>query len=121
MRILCALAVLALATTATPLVAQDSTAALAPTAISAPAAAVDSTSRAPIAASVAVGVQLHAAAAPAPEPKTPGPLSALSATSTMIFGGAVLGVGVIVGGDAGRILVVSGAIIGLYGLYQFLK
>jgi len=119
-------ALLAIASSTAALAAQESTAAPAPRVSVEPAvpsaklAAPDSLSHAPVAARAVVGVQLRYSL-PAPSPKAPGPLSTLSATSTMIFGGAVFGVGVIVGGDVGRLLVISGAVIGLYGLYQFLK
>lgn len=39
----------------------------------------------------------------------------------MIVGGAALITGLIIGDDAGAVIAVSGAIIGLYGLYNFVK
>ena len=39
----------------------------------------------------------------------------------MIAGGAAVIVGVIIGGDEGTLIAVGGAIVGLYGLYQYLK
>jgi hypothetical protein len=39
----------------------------------------------------------------------------------MVVGGAALIAGLIIGGDAGTVLAVGGAIIGLYGLYQYLR
>ena len=38
----------------------------------------------------------------------------------MIFGGAALLTGVIIGGDAGTVIAVGGAVVGLYGLYVYL-
>jgi hypothetical protein len=39
----------------------------------------------------------------------------------MIVGGAALLAGAIIGGDAGTVMMVGGAGIGLYGLYLFLR
>jgi hypothetical protein len=39
----------------------------------------------------------------------------------MIVGGAALLTGAVIGGDAGTIFMVGGAVVGLYGLYQYLK
>lgn len=39
----------------------------------------------------------------------------------MIVGGAALIAGAIIGGDPGTIIMVGGAVIGLYGLYQYLQ
>jgi hypothetical protein len=39
----------------------------------------------------------------------------------MIVGGAALLVGAVVGGDAGDIFMIGGAIVGLYGLYKYLQ
>jgi hypothetical protein len=39
----------------------------------------------------------------------------------MIVGGAALVAGLIIGGDAGALLAVGGAVVGLYGLYQFVR
>ncbi len=38
----------------------------------------------------------------------------------MIFGGAVLLAGAVIGDDPGTIIMISGAVIGLYGLYVYL-
>lgn len=43
------------------------------------------------------------------------------ARALMIVGGAALITGAIIGGDPGTIIMVGGAIIGLYGLYQYLQ
>jgi len=39
----------------------------------------------------------------------------------MVVGGAALIVGAIIGGDPGTVIMVGGAIVGLYGLYQYLQ
>jgi hypothetical protein len=39
----------------------------------------------------------------------------------MIVGGASLLVGAIIGGDAGTVFMVGGAVVGLYGLYKYLQ
>ena len=39
----------------------------------------------------------------------------------MIVGGAAVLVGAVVGGDAGDIFMIGGAIVGLYGLYKYLQ
>jgi hypothetical protein len=39
----------------------------------------------------------------------------------MVVGGAALITGLIIGDDAGALLAVGGAVVGLYGLYQFVR
>ena len=39
----------------------------------------------------------------------------------MVVGGAALLTGLIIGGDAGTVIAVGGALIGLYGLYEYLQ
>ena len=56
------------------------------------------------------------AAAPAPVPRASADSKAL-----MIVGAAGVVTGIIVGGDAGTILVLGGAGIGLYGLYKYMQ
>lgn len=43
------------------------------------------------------------------------------AKALMIVGGAALITGAIIGGDVGTIFMVGGAVMGLYGLYQYLQ
>jgi len=43
-----------------------------------------------------------------------------SGVGLMIFGGAALITGIVVGGDAGTVIAVGGALVGLYGLYVYL-
>jgi hypothetical protein len=69
------------------------------------------------AASVAVRrpVADEKAFAPAPSPVQG------EGTGLMILGGAGVLVGLVVGGGAGYAISVGGAVVGLYGLYQYLK
>ena len=39
----------------------------------------------------------------------------------MVVGGAALLTGLIIGGDPGTVIAVGGALVGLYGLYEFLQ
>ena len=39
----------------------------------------------------------------------------------MVVGGAALLTGLIIGDDAGTVIAVSGALVGLYGLYEYLQ
>jgi hypothetical protein len=69
-----------------------------------------------------LGVALRARAtetAPAPAPAPRGNTSQNRAL--MIVGVAALITGAVIGGDAGTIVMLGGAGIGLYGLYQFLN
>ena len=43
------------------------------------------------------------------------------ARAMMIVGGAAVVVGLVIGDDVGTLIAVSGAVVGLYGLYQYLK
>ena len=42
-------------------------------------------------------------------------------TKLMIVGGAAILTGIIVGGDAGHAISIVGAVVGLYGLYEYLQ
>ena len=76
-------------------------------------------SLAPTRASVTAGIQLRTEGfAPTP---TPSPGRNNGNTALMIVGGAALIVGSIIDGDAGTLIMVSGGVIGLYGLWQYLK
>ena len=54
--------------------------------------------------------------APAPVPAVGG-----RGVPMMIVGGAAMVVGAVVGGDSGNIIMVGGAVIGLVGLWNYLK
>lgn len=66
-------------------------------------------------------------AAQAPQPvalhdaASPQKMGLGQARAMMIVGGAALLAGAIVGGDAGAIIMVGGAVIGLVGLYEYLQ
>ncbi len=89
---------------------------VAPTAT--PLVAESAPSFAPTRSSQSVGVRLNAAAVPlvAPAPQTNGRSPAL-----MIVGGAALLIGSVVGGSSGNIIMVSGAVVGLIGLWSYLN
>ena len=87
------------------------------TAVAASAAPV--MSLAPTRTSVVAGIQLRTEDfAPMPVP-TAGRNS--GNVALMIVGGAALIIGSIIDGDAGTIVMVGGGVIGLYGLWQYLK
>ncbi len=44
-----------------------------------------------------------------------------NSVALMAVGGAAIVVGSIIGGDGGTLIAVGGAVIGLYGLYEYLK
>jgi len=67
---------------------------------------------------------------PSPVPVSSSPATAAYARNTayqrqnqtlMVLGGASLLVGAIIGGKPGTVFMVSGAIVGLYGLYKYLQ
>jgi len=76
-------------------------------------------SLAPTRADAAVGIRATATAfvpVPAPEPDRVGRSPAM-----MIVGGAALLVGAVVGGKSGTIIMITGGVIGLVGLWNYLK
>ncbi len=75
-------------------------------------------SGAPLASQVSVGVQ-KSAAVPAPLPAPPR-ADTRQNRAMMIVGGAALLTGAVVGGDAGTLISVGGAVVFLFGLYQYL-
>jgi hypothetical protein len=58
-------------------------------------------------------------AAAAPLPSTGQHLG--EAKAEMLVGGAAIVVGALIGGDGGRVLMFGGAVVGLYGLWNYLK
>ena len=84
-----------------------------------PAQVAPALSLAPTRERAAAGLRLRTdGSAPMPVP-SPGKNS--ENTALMLVGGAALIVGAIIGGDAGSIIMVGGAGIGLYGLWQYLR
>ncbi len=78
-------------------------------------------SAAPVLANMTVGVR-NTLNAPAPVP-TPVPFrqDTKQNRAMMIVGGAAMLTGAVVGGSAGTLISVSGAVVFLWGLYQFLQ
>lgn len=64
-------------------------------------------------------VRRPAAAAAAPLPATGQHLG--EAKAEMVVGAAAFLAGAIIGGDAGTVLMVGGSVVGLYGLWNYLK
>jgi hypothetical protein len=120
----------------TPAVVRDSAAAPAPTA--APASTVDfrtlhteaAGSVATASARVALSASVNGLRSAAHTRENNGPLVVTAAASRanlgqaqalMIVGAAALITGAIIGDDPGTIIMVGGAVVGLYGLYQYLQ
>ena len=76
-------------------------------------------SGAPVAAQASVGVQ-KAKAVPAPLPAPPR-ADTKQNRAMMIVGGAAMLTGAVVGSDAGTLISVGGAVVFLWGLYQYLQ
>jgi len=69
-----------------------------------------------------VGIKHNAEqAVTTPTNATPAPRHGDQPTALMIVGGAAFLAGAIIGGDAGTIIMVGGAAVGLYGLYLYLQ
>lgn len=105
-------------------------------ALHAPASAAQSLTEAPIAPQITttpierpqlgptndaltVGVRAVVPATPSFAPRSNAGLG--QSQAMMIVGGAAILVGAIIGGDAGTVFMVGGAVVGLYGLYKFLQ
>jgi hypothetical protein len=124
------IALLALAAIAAPRVARAQEVATAPTSTLAPAElpVVSETPETP-AAQPAVGPTLEGATVGFRRPVTqtahaPVVVAAARGSNSaalMIVGGAAFLAGAIIGGDAGTIIMVGGAGVGLYGLYLYLQ
>jgi hypothetical protein len=116
---------------ATPLVAQSSTTIPDTTVRGAPAASSSIMSSAPTIDRVPSAAltpswanALSAARVKAPPPATVGPIESGSTPENkalMIVGGAGILVGAIVGGNAGTAIMVGGGLVGLVGLWNYLK
>ena len=94
--------------------AQSATALTAVTTDSAPAAVTPSL--APTTSEATVGVRRATAAAPALPKADVGRSPAM-----MIVGGVALIAGAVIGGTAGTLIMVGGAVLGLFGLYNYLQ
>jgi hypothetical protein len=84
---------------------------------------------APAADSARVGPTVDAARVAASEPRSHELIVTSAAPrrglgqpiALMVVGGAALLTGLIIGDDAGTVIAVSGALVGLYGLYEYLQ
>ena len=74
---------------------------------------------APTQSSATVGVRAIVPVC-APQP-TPAPRAYSQSPAMMIGGGVALLVGAVVGGDAGTIIMVGGGVLGLFGLWNYLR
>jgi hypothetical protein len=90
-----------------------------------PSVATDTASAAPHTARLSTidrssdAVRRPAALPGAPLPATSAHLG--EAKAEMVVGGAAIVVGALVGGGGGQVLIFGGAVIGLYGLWNYLK
>ena len=101
-----------------PLGAQDASLMAAP-AITQPAVSELSAPSGPTASSAVVAVRRAPAEATAPAAPPAGNQG--RGTALMIVGGAAILTGIVIGNGAGYAISVAGAVIGLYGLYQYLQ
>ena len=101
---------------AQPARAQDIAASTAP-AVTAPSVA-PATSAAPAIDAAVVGVRHQASTETTALPQRRGNAPGVA---LMIVGGAALLVGLVIGDDVGSAIAVGGAVVGLYGLYQYLQ
>ncbi|HEY2853087.1 MAG TPA: hypothetical protein VGJ18_09595 [Gemmatimonadaceae bacterium] len=74
----------------------------------------------PTADALAVGVRPVIVASPT-APSARGSAGLGQSEAMMIVGGAAILVGAIVGGNAGDVFMIGGAVVGLYGLYKYLQ
>jgi hypothetical protein len=85
-------------------------------------ASVQAPSAGPTLDDATVGIRHNATqAATTPTNATPAVRHGDQSTALMIVGGAAFLAGAIIGGDAGTIIMVGGAAVGLYGLYLYLQ
>jgi hypothetical protein len=108
---------------AAPVRAQDATVATTPAPDSVPKAPTPANTTAPSGPSIeaaAVGVR-RAASESSAESAQRRRAGYGQPMALMVVGGAAVLVGLIIGGGAGTVIAVAGAIAGLYGLYQYLQ
>ena len=77
----------------------------------------------PTSESSALSMRVTPVTAPAPAAMTPLPAQGSQSANValMIVGGAGLVIGSIIGGDTGTIVMVGGGVVGLIGLYRYLR
>jgi hypothetical protein len=119
-------ALAAVAMSAAPLRAQAGIPAATPFALSAPRPVAPAASRAPAGPSIAAeAVAARPAATRHAEDSTLAPMRRRAQFSQgqtlMIVGGAAFVAGALIGDDAGTVVMIGGAVVGLYGLYLYLQ
>ncbi|MEO8192791.1 MAG: hypothetical protein ABI681_02995 [Gemmatimonadales bacterium] len=75
----------------------------------------------PTVSSSTVGIKRTAPASSTTAPAAEARLGAGRNVALMVVGGAALIIGAVIGGTAGVLLAIGGAIVGLYGLYNFVQ
>lgn len=103
-----------------PARAQDTSLATTPSASSSTVADTASAPAGPILSEASIAVRRAPVTAAAPAAAAAG-RSRDSGTALMIVGGAAVLTGIVIGNGAGYAISVVGAVIGLYGLYQYLQ
>ncbi|MGK2962073.1 MAG: hypothetical protein ACSLFK_07995 [Gemmatimonadaceae bacterium] len=88
--------------------------------VQAPAPAYSATQAGPTVSNAAVGIQ-RTSTANAAAPMQEARLGAGRNVALMVVGGAALIIGAAIGGTAGILIAVTGAAVGLYGLYNFIQ
>jgi len=88
--------------------------------VQSPAPAHSATQAGPTVSNAVVGIQ-RAPAADAAAPMQEARLGAGRNIALMVVGGAALIIGAAIGGTAGILIAVTGAAVGLYGLYNFIQ
>ena len=124
MRRLASLALVALAATTLPRAARAqelATPALAPAATQAPAANAQPVAAGPTMDGVTVALKRPASEQSLKAPVVMAAHRADQSTALMIVGGAAFIAGALINDDAGTIIMVAGAGVGLYGLYLYLQ
>ena len=119
------LTLFALSLVAAPLGAQQSVSTpvvlVPPAAVIEQAAPVTSVTRGPTLQSARFAASTQQSAAPLMLSAAPQKMNLGQARAMMIVGGAAILTGAIIGNDAGGIIMVGGAVIGLIGLYEYLQ
>lgn len=104
-----------------PARAQDTSLATTPSASSSTVADTASAPAGPILSEASIAVRRAPVTAAAPAAAAAAGRSRDSGTALMIVGGAAVLTGIVIGNGAGYAISVVGAVIGLYGLYQYLQ
>lgn len=89
--------------------------------VQSPAPAFSTTQAGPTVGNATVGIQRTSTATAAAAPMQEARLGAGRNVALMVVGGAALIIGAAIGGTAGILIAVTGAAVGLYGLYNFIQ